>query len=180
LGCIEWLNLEPGDTLLIIGATGGVGSYAIQIAKARGCHVTATAAAADADYARDLGAGDVIDFQARDTVDSARELAPDGFDGIVDLVNGPDQLNRVAGLVRENGRVLSTLFAADIDALARQGVVANNFLNHPLPHHFTQLAKLVESGELRVHVQTFHLENAADALQLSELGQVRGKLALVM
>lgn len=181
LAAVDWLELEPGAKLLVIGATGGVGSYATQIAKARGAHVIATAATSDTEYIRSLGADEVIDFEKRDAVDAVRELAPEGVDGVIDVINGPDGLGRVAGVLRDNGRLLTTLFAADVDALARRGVTASNFLSHPLPHHFDELARLVIAGELQVRIeQRFPLENAAEALDLSQRGTVRGKLVLTI
>jgi NADPH:quinone reductase-like Zn-dependent oxidoreductase len=181
LAAVRWLELRPGAKLLIIGATGGVGSYAVQIARAAGAHVIATATASDAGYIRDLGANEVIDFEAGDTVETARQLAPQGVDAVLDVIDGPEELKRVASLVREGGRLITTLDAADIDALAHQGVTAQNFLNHPLPEHFDELARLVVDGELRVHIEhSFPLEEAVTALDLSERGEVRGKVVLTM
>lgn len=180
LGVVEWLGVGPGSSLLVIGATGGVGSYAVQIAAARGARVVATASAADADYIRGLGAQEVIDFETEDTIEAARRIVPEGFDAILDVVSDQAQLERVAGLARKGGRLLTTLWA-DVDALAEQGVTAHNFLNHPMPEHFTKLAEMVEAGDLQIHIQqAFPLEDAVEALRLSEQQQVRGKLVLTI
>ena len=99
LGSLELLALAPGQRLVVMGAAGGVGGYAVQMAVARGARVIATVRGdVDASEARRLGAEDVYDVDAVDAVHALRESHPDGVDAVLDIVNGPagDQARRGA------------------------------------------------------------------------------------
>lgn len=113
----------------MVGATGGVGSYVLQLATARGVQVIAVAAGEDHDYARGLGAAEVIDYRTDDVADAVRAAHPDGVDAVLDLVDGREVvMEKIAPRVRDGGRLATTVFAADPDALARRGVRAINFV----------------------------------------------------
>ena len=181
IAALNWIELTAGETILIVGATGGVGSYAVQLAKMRGATTLATAVASDHQYMQALGADELVDFQQRDVADAAQELAPDGVDAVLDLVSGADQLARIADVVRPGGRVVSLIFSADVDGLAGRGIRATNLLSHPVSRDFEELAQLATDGDLYVPVErTLPLERAADALALSESGTVRGKIVLTI
>jgi NADPH:quinone reductase len=106
---IDAFELPEGDTVLIVGATGGVGSFAVQLAAEAGAVVVAPAFAEDEAHLRELGVSDVLPRDA-DLATVARERYPDGFGGVIDLVNyAPDA---PASLVKEGGRVASTTGAA--------------------------------------------------------------------
>lgn len=177
----EWIDLQLGETILVVGATGGVGSYTVQLAKARGASVLATAAKDDASYILGLGADHAIDFEHEDLVEATTTLAPNGVDAILDLVSDAEQLARIATLVHSGGRLVSLIFSADVDALAVQGIRAANILSHPVGEHFEELARLVCSGALQVPIdRTLPLEEATAALELSESGRARGKIVLAI
>src|SRR5277367_1997320 len=112
LRTVEVLEVTAGQYIVIMGATGGVGGYAVQMASSRGAHVIATVRG-DADEARRLGAEEVYDSQAVDVIDALRADHPDGVDAVLDLVNGPDTIRRDAEIIRLGGRLVSTIFAAD-------------------------------------------------------------------
>ncbi|MFE2548236.1 NADP-dependent oxidoreductase [Streptomyces sp. NPDC059355] len=182
LATLDWLDLKAGETLLIVGATGGVGSYAIQLAAAAGVRVIATAAAAAQDhaYARGLGAAETIDHRTADTADAVAAAHPDGIDAVLDLAGTAEALNvRLAPLLRPGARVVSTVFSADPDALAARDVKAVNFFYRARPADMTRLADLVTTGKLRVADTTsYPLSHIADAHAASTTGHVRGKLVV--
>ncbi|MCC0094039.1 NADP-dependent oxidoreductase [Streptomyces flavotricini] len=180
LATLDWLDLKAGETLLVIGATGGVGSYAIQLAAAAGVRVIATAAAEDHAYARGLGAAETIDYRTTDTADAVAAAHPDGIDAILDLAGTAEALNvRLAPLLRPGARVVSTVFSADPDALATRDVKAVNFFYQAEPADMARLAELVTTGRLRVADTTsYPLSHIADAHAASTTGHVRGKLVV--
>lgn len=180
LATLDWLEIKEGETLLIIGATGGVGSYAVQQARARGAHVIATAAADDHPYARSLGAAEVIDHRTTDVADAVAAAHPDGIDAVLDLASDRDTLaGRIAPLLRKGGRLVSTVFAADPEALAAHDVTAVNLFYRAAPGDMTRLADLVASGDLRVAETTaYPLTQITDAHTASTSGHVRGKLVI--
>ncbi|MEV6580384.1 NADP-dependent oxidoreductase [Streptomyces sp. NPDC051582] len=180
LATLAWLDLKAGETLLIVGATGGVGSYAIQLAAAAGVHVIATAAAEDQGYARGLGAAETIDHRTTDPARAVAAAHPDGIDAVLDLAGTAEALNvRLAPLLRPGARVVSTVFSADPEALAARDVKAVNFFYRATPADMTRLADLVTTGKLRVADTTsYPLSHIADAHSASTTGHVRGKLVI--
>ncbi|MEU2391361.1 zinc-binding dehydrogenase [Streptomyces sp. NPDC007369] len=107
-----WLGLAEGGTLLVVGATGGVGSHVLQPAATRGVRVIAVAAGEDDDHARTRGAAEVIDRRPGDVADAVRAAHPDGIDAVLDLVDDRDVvMQKIAPLVRDGGRLATTVFA---------------------------------------------------------------------
>jgi NADPH:quinone reductase-like Zn-dependent oxidoreductase len=167
----DTLKLERGERILVQGGAGGVASLAIQIAKHVGAHVTTTASAANADYVRDLGADQVIDYDAQDFTQ-----AVSGLDAVFDTVGG-DVAKRSYQVLRPGGRiafiasghVLPPAPRADVESL-RPNVRRDRA-------HLERLVALVTSGAVRVpKITTFRLADAAAAHRLSEGRHLRGKL----
>ena len=172
---------RKGDTVLIVGATGGVGSYAIQLAAKRGARVIATARRTNEAFARELGATEVVDHTRGDLVEAVRAAHPGGIEVIIDLVSNSEALSRMAGLVREGGRLASSVYAADVEELARRGVEATNIGVHPDARQLNELSRLVDAGELSVRLErALPLEKAPEALEESRTGHVRGKVVLLV
>jgi NADPH2:quinone reductase len=118
---IDALDPSDGDRLLIVGATGGVGSFATQLAAGRGAHVIATGLPEDEELLRELGASDVVDYSG-DVVALVKERYPDGIDALLDLVNrDPGPFGTLADLVRSGGRTASTRVWATRKALRTVG-----------------------------------------------------------
>src|SRR5450432_809139 len=88
LGSLELLGVAAGQSIVVMGATGGVGGYAVQMARSRGAHVIATVRG-DVEEARRLGAEEVYDTKSVDVVDAIHKSHPSGVDAVLDLVNGP-------------------------------------------------------------------------------------------
>jgi NADPH:quinone reductase len=179
LNSVDAVELESGDVVAIVGATGGVGSFAVQLAAQRGATVVATAKAGDEEtLVRSLGAAETVDYAGVNTVEALRERYPDGLAALIDFVDRGDDFLAMAALVRDGGRVATTLGAADVDALAARGVTATNVRGMPTPENLTWLADEAAAGRLRVVIQqTFPFADIGAALEAFQAG-TRGKLVV--
>jgi NADPH:quinone reductase-like Zn-dependent oxidoreductase len=183
LACVDALSLVPGSTLLIVGATGGIGTYAVQLAALAGARVLATARPDAADYATSLGATEALDYtQGEDAlVASVLALHPGGIDAVLDVATTtPERLERISRvLVRPEGRLISTIESAEAPTLAARGITASTFSLMPSAELLGRIAGFVAAGQLKVaEVRTYPLEQAAEALEQVEHGHVRGKVVL--
>jgi NADPH:quinone reductase-like Zn-dependent oxidoreductase len=178
---VDAVDPKEGETVLIVGATGGVGSYAVQLASRRGARVIATARQANEEFVRDLGATETIDHTKENLVDAMRMTHPDGIEAIIDVVSGREMLGRMAGLIKEGGRLATSVYAADVESLAVLGIQATNVSMQPDARRLEELASMVDSGELSVRLErTYPLEKAPEALEESRTGHVRGKIVLLV
>jgi NADPH:quinone reductase-like Zn-dependent oxidoreductase len=178
LGAVEALNVSGGARVLIVGVTGGVGSFAIQLAAGRGAHVIASIRPGDEDFVTDLGAVEAVDYTS-DLAATVRERYPDGVDGLLDLVNrDPAAFASLTELVRAGGRATSSVGAAG-EATALGEVAVSNAGGNPAL--LGALADLVSAGTLRVPIRlTFPLKDAADALQTFTNEHTLGKLVIAV
>jgi NADPH:quinone reductase-like Zn-dependent oxidoreductase len=181
LDAVDAVDPKPGDTLLVMGATGGVGAFAVQLAVQRGARVIATAIPGEDDaFVRSLGAAETIDWRPAGLGDSVRRLAPDGVAGLIDMVSRGEAFMALAGLVRRGGRASTTLGAADVPALAERGVTATNVMGSPTPEKLASLAEQAAAGTLQLPIQqTFSLADAPSAIEAFSAG-TRGKLVLAI
>jgi NADPH:quinone reductase-like Zn-dependent oxidoreductase len=164
------LPVSEDDTVLIHAAAGGVGSFAVQIAAAKGARVIGTASEKNHDYLRELGAEPVT--YGEGLTDRVRKLSPGGVTVALDLVGG-EALEVTPGLLAPKGR-----WASIIDPSVRDQGGRYVFVR-PDPTDLAALASLVDGGRLKVDVaRTFPLEEAADAQRMSASGHIRGKIAL--
>jgi NADPH:quinone reductase len=176
LDLLEAVDGQEGDVLLIVGATGGVGSFAVQLADQRGLKVIATARPDEDAFVRELGASETIDYTARNVRDAVLERHADGIAGLIDVVDQTDALTELAAVVRSGGHVASTLGAADVERLAERGITGHNVNASPTVDKLRSLATLAGSGALKVPIQgTYPIEQATEALQVFQQG-TRGKL----
>jgi NADPH2:quinone reductase len=145
-------SLEPlsGKTVVLVGAAGGVGSFATQLAANAGAHLVAVAGADAGDRLRSYGAAEVIDYTAGSVPDALRRAHPDGIDVLIDVASDVDGFAALASLVRTGGTALKTRFqyAADIEALASRGVVGVNYELHASSGVLERLANAVASGRI--------------------------------
>ena len=125
LRTIELLEVTAGQHVVVMGATGGVGGYAVQMARSRGAHVIATVRGDDGE-ARLLGAEEVHDSKAVEVIDALHAAHPDGVDAVLDLFSSADTIKRDAEIIRPGGRLVSTIFAADEGWFARRQITARN------------------------------------------------------
>jgi NADPH:quinone reductase-like Zn-dependent oxidoreductase len=166
---------------VVLGATGGVGSYATQLAAATGARVIAVTLGDYADYARSLGAETSIDYSATDPIAAVREQVPDGITCLIDLAGIPELSFGLTELVGSGGRVVSVVIPPDVEGLAArgvQGVLANRFMAQ---HRFPELAARVMDGGIALPaIQTFSFDDVAAALELQATRHVCGKVAVLM
>ncbi|WP_411152562.1 NADP-dependent oxidoreductase [Streptomyces sp. A30] len=180
LGAVDAVAPEAGHRVLVIGASGGVGSYVVQLLAARGVTVIATAGSADIDRVKGLGATTVIDFTQGDVTEQVRTAHPDGVDALVDLISyTPDGLP--LDLVRKGGKVTSTLGAADDQTLAARGLSGSNVMAAPIREVVAPLAEQAAAGTLTIDVTTvLPLESAAEGLATIASGTARGKIVVTI
>ena len=179
LRTVDLLEVSAGQQLVVMGATGGVGGYAVQMARSRGAHVIATVRG-DAGEARRLGAEEVYDSQDTDVIDALRATHPDGVDAVLDLVSGPDTIRRDAQVIRPGGRLVSTVFAADEGWFAHRQITAHNHASsaNPLisPHGLTTVAQMLAAGTITARIRsTADLDTAGQVLDQLRCGGLRGK-----
>ena len=169
------------DTVLIVGATGGVGSYAVQLAARRGARVIATARRANETFVRELGATETIDHTAEEIVASVLVAHPDGLEAIIDMVSDREALGRMARVLKKGGRLASSVDAAAPESLAERDIGATNVGMQPDARRLAELARIVDAGEISVSLErAFPLEEAPEALEESRTGHTRGKLVLLV
>lgn len=169
--------LNPGQRVLIHAGAGGVGHLAIQFAKAKGAYVITTTSAKNADFVKQLGADEVIDYRNQDF---SQVLEANSVDLVFDTLGGEVQQASMA-LLKPQGRLV-TLVGIDpaAEALATTKQVHVEFMFvQSAPADLKAIAQLVDSGTVQVTVaQTFPLADVPQALALSEAGRVRGKLVI--
>jgi NADPH:quinone reductase-like Zn-dependent oxidoreductase len=182
LGSLELLGVTADQRFVVMGATGGVGGYAVQMARARGAHVIATVRG-DADEARRLGADEVYDTKTVDVVDALRASQPDGVDAVLDLVNGPDAIRRDAELLKSGGRLVSTINAADEGWFAERHITAHNIQvlasSASSPQGLNQVARMLADGTITVRIRSaVDLDGAGQMLETLRSGGLRGKAVI--
>lgn len=166
-------ELQAGQTLLVHGAAGGVGSFAVQFARRAGVRVLATARAANADLLRALGADAVIDYQAA-PFEHCLSGAPDGIDLVLDLVGG-DTLARSWQTLSKRGRIVSTA-APDIAATAPAGRRGSWLTMRPDAAQLARFADEAARGELRVVIdEVVAAQDAPAAIERNKRGHGAGK-----
>jgi NADPH:quinone reductase-like Zn-dependent oxidoreductase len=167
---------KDGEVVLVAGASGGVGSYAEQLAARRGAIVIATGLADDVDRLQRLGADQVVDH-IDGTVEQVRASQPDGVDAVIDLVSRtPDDVAAFADLLHEGGRLATTNGAADAEALAARDITATNVMGAPLAQTVAALVEQAASGALTVDIgRVVDLPAALAGLQTFATGHTQGK-----
>lgn len=178
LDSVNAADLNAGETVLVSGATGGVGALVVQIAAARGARVIATARPGEeTDFVRSLTDAEVhVADYSGDLTDQVRAVAPDGVDAVVHLAGDGTQL---VGLLRPGGRIVSTLGFGP-DAVEGQDVTAIAVMADANPATLATLAADVASGALRVLVTaTYPLEQTSKAFADFGSGAL-GKLAITL
>lgn len=166
-------GLQPGQTVLIHAAAGGVGHFAVQFAKIKGAKVIATASARNHDFLRDLGADEVIDYRTQRFEDLAKDV-----DVVLAAVGG-DTLERSYGVLKEGGILVSIVGTPSPAKLKEHGVHGASFLVEPSPEQLDRIAALIDEGKVKIEVaEVLPLAEAARAHELSETGHTRGKIVL--
>src|SRR5436189_5597940 len=170
---IDTARLSEGQTVLIHGGSGGVGSFAIQIAKARGAKVIATASTANQDLLKQLGADVAIDYTKQKFEDVAKDV-----DVVLDSV-GKDTLARSYGVVKKGGFIVTLVSRIDQAELDKHGIRGASLSVNPDSSELAEIGKLIDANKIKVVVsQTLPLADAAKAQEQVATGHTRGKIVL--
>jgi NADPH:quinone reductase len=175
---INLLRLRRGSVVMVFGASGAVGTIAVQLAKQHGATVIATASGRGASrIVRRLGADHVVDARSRDATDRIDDVAPEGLDAVLALAGGTE-LERVLSLVRRGGRVAHPN-GIEPEPKRRAGVVVRGYDAVADPRRFTSLRRELEAGEVRVPIAAvFPLSQAARAHRKMAKGHFVGRIVL--
>lgn len=175
---INALDLRPGQIVLIFGASGAVGTMAVQFAAQRGAHVIATASgAAPALLVRKLGAHRVIDARRTDLIDRLRTFAPDGLDSVLALAGG-NELERCLDFVRPRGRVVHPNGIEPVP-MERLTFRVRTFDAVASPREFDKLNRYLGNGKVRVPIAaSYPLGKAAQAHRRLDRAHLLGRMVL--
>src|SRR5205809_3817508 len=170
---VDKANLQSGQTVLIHGASGGVGMFAIPIAKIRGAKVFATASTANQDFLKQLGADMAIDYKTQKFEEIAKDV-----DVVVDGVGG-ETMTRSYPIVKKGGILVSLVERVDQGQLDKYGIRGTSVGVKPNGEQLAQIGKLIDQKKIKVVVSnTFPLADAAKAEAKADTGHARGKIVL--
>jgi NADPH:quinone reductase-like Zn-dependent oxidoreductase len=170
---VDVAKLQPGQTILIHGGSGGVGSFAIQIAKARGARVIASASTANQDLLKQLGADVAVDYTKTKFEDVAKDV-----DAVLDPV-GMETLARSYGVVKKGGIVMSLVARPDPAELEKRGIRGASIFAHPDADDLTEISHLIDEGKIKpIVTQVLPLSEAIAAQQQAATHHTRGKVVL--
>ncbi len=170
---IDKANLQSGQTVLIHGASGGVGLFAIPIAKIRGAKVFATASTANQDFLKQLGADVAIDYKTQKFTEIAKNV-----DVVVDGVGGKT-LSRSYLIVKRGGFLVSLVGRVDQAQLDKHGIRGVSLEAESNGDQLAQIGRLIDEKKIKVVIsQTFPLADAAKAQAKADTGHARGKIIL--
>jgi len=174
-GMIDHGGLKNGQRVLIHGAAGGVGHFAVQIAKAKGAWVAATCAADDMDFVRRLGADQVIDYKSRKFEDEVSDI-----DLVFDVVAGETQ-DRSFAVLKEGGALISTLQEPDKEKARAKKLRTAHYVTGPNAAQLAEIGALLQEGRIKPHIfATYPLEDAARAEIVLAKEHVQGKIVLTI
>jgi NADPH:quinone reductase-like Zn-dependent oxidoreductase len=170
---VDVAKLRSGQTVLIHGGSGGVGSFAIQIAKARGARVIATASTANQDLLKQLGVDVAVDYTKTKFEDVAKDV-----DAVLDPV-GKETLARSYDVVKKGGIVMSLVALPDKAELQKRGIHGASISAHPDAEDLKEIAQLIDAGKIKpIVTQVLPLSEAVAAQQQAATHHTRGKVVL--
>lgn len=169
-------NLQPKQTVLILGASGGIGTLGIQLAKAKGATVIGVASAKNHAYMSGIGADFTVDYHSKHVGEEVKKIFPHGVDLIFDAASG-ETLNQSLFALKKGGTVVSILNrGSDID----KNINFHYVFVEPNSMQLNDLRRLAEDGKINVHIsQTFSLDDAAKAMEQIETHHTNGKIVIV-
>jgi NADPH:quinone reductase-like Zn-dependent oxidoreductase len=170
---VDKAHVQSGQTVLIHGASGGVGLFAIPIAKIRGAKVFATASTANQDFLKQLGADGAIDYKTQKFEDIAKDV-----DVVIDGVGG-ETLARSYPIVKKGGIIVSLTDRVDQAQLDKYGIRGASLVVQNNGDELAQIGKLIDEGKIKVVVaETFPLADPNKAEAKADTGHARGKIVL--
>ncbi len=166
-------DLQQGQKVLIHAASGGVGTFAVQLAKWKGAYVIGTTSKVNLDFVKKLGADKVIDYKNEKFENKLKNI-----DLVIDLIGGDTQ-KRSLKVIKKGGRLITTVQITNKEAAREKNIHIGGFLTQSIPEELEQIKQLIDSGKIKpVIAKVMLLKDAAEAQKLSEEGHVRGKIVL--
>lgn len=170
---MEHINVQSGQKLLVHGGSGGIGTVAIQLAKHLGAYVAVTASGDGIDYAKQLGADEVIDYKTQDFSATLRD-----YDAVFDTVGG-DDFTKSFQVLKPGGVAVSMIAEADEEQAAVRGITAHTLNTQVTTKRLDTLREFVEQGVVTAHVaKKFKLDEIQQAFSERENGHIIGKVVL--
>ncbi|HEX3368941.1 MAG TPA: NADP-dependent oxidoreductase [Candidatus Cybelea sp.] len=185
LAALDALGVKKDSLVVVLGATGGVGSFSVQIARDRGARVIGTARRSNEQLARSLGVDEFVAYDEQNVVEAIRTAHPQGVDAVLDLVDASGAIGAMAAALKTGGKIVSTIGAADVEWFSQRGLFALNIVmaeTTASSHEgLRELLKMVERGAIRVMIGGERsLADVVGALDESKSGAVDGKLVLTV
>jgi NADPH2:quinone reductase len=181
LALVDSVKPISGKTVLIVGAGGGVGSFATQFAARAGANVIANARASAAGRMRGYGAAETIDHTEVSLPEAVRPAHPDGIDALIDVASDADDFAELASLVRPGGTAVTTKYVADPEALAAVGVTGINFVLNETTELLERVAEAVVTGRIDPPpITRITLDEAPAALSRARTGHADGKTVIAL
>ncbi|MGI8788063.1 MAG: NADP-dependent oxidoreductase [Pyrinomonadaceae bacterium] len=166
-------GLQSGQKILIHGASGGVGSMAVQLAKAKGAYVVATASGKNEELVKSLGADEFIDYQKTKFEDAVKDV-----DAVLDTIGGETQ-ERSFQVLKKGGHLVSLVNPPSPESAEKYGVKAEMLNMQPNAGELAEITELAEQGKLKTHVDTvLPFAEIKKAHELSKSGRANGKIVL--
>ncbi|WP_343690705.1 NADP-dependent oxidoreductase [Chitinophaga sp.] len=175
LAMLESSGLKHESILLVVGGTGGVGSFLIQLAAMQGIYIVATVSDdAGASRVSELGAKETVNYKKLHVADIIRNKYPDGVDGLIDMVSSPEAFRELTQYVKKGGVALTTAFVADEEDLKKKGLKGGNFELKGNRTLLDTLSDAVDNGALKIPLEKeITLEETPAAL--AEIRQLKSK-----
>jgi len=169
----EHANLSAGQRVLIQAAAGGVGSFAVQFAKAKGAYVIGTASASKQALVKELGADEVVDYR-----NTRFEEAVHDVDVVLDLVGGETQ-ERSFQVLKPGGILVSTVSTPDAEKAKSHGIRSTHVMFHENAAQLREIAKLIDAGQVKTVIETvLPLQEVRKGQEMLQEGHAQGKIVL--
>ncbi|HLY69904.1 MAG TPA: NADP-dependent oxidoreductase [Puia sp.] len=172
-GLFDHGKLHAGEKVLIHGASGGVGTFAVQFAKWKGAYVIGTSSEKNIDFLKELGIDEVIDYKKENFEDRLHDV-----DLVFDTIGAQTQ-SRSLQVLKNGGRLVTTVKPENEKEAAGKNIHVEGYMAQSDPQELELIANLIDEGKVKPVIgKVFPLEQAAEAQQLSKEGHIRGKIVL--
>lgn len=174
-GIFDHGKLQAGQKILIHGASGGVGTFAVQFAKWKGAYVIGTASDDNIDFLKELGADEVIDYKKEKFEEKLKDI-----DVVFDTRGGDTQLKSIE-VLKQGGILVSTVGIKDKEVLKPKNIEGVAYMAQSVPNDLKQIGELVDAGKVKAIIaKVLPLKDIIQAHKLSEEGHTRGKIVLTV
>lgn len=171
-------HLKKGQVVLIHAGAGGVGSFAIQMAKWAGAEIITTCGSQNVDYVKKLGASLVIDYHKDDFYEVIKKKYPKGIDLVFDMLGG-ETMEKSAKLLKKGGKIVGIVEKLDQEEAKKLGIESWYVFVRPNGEELHEIARLIESKDILIpYIEEMRLQDAASAQEKSRQGHTRGKIVL--